>query len=98
MPQYPTGWSDFARRPGGSAGDVYAWGDKPEILGELETRKLATLARWQPELEYDVAGSPGKHVVAVVFFTPEGVNGTKSIDVSAKDNDEEGINVLYFIN
>lgn len=53
--QFPTGWSDGnARRPGGSNNDVYAWGDRPEVLGELGTRKLATVARWQPQLEYEV--------------------------------------------
>lgn len=32
---------------------------------------------------------PGKHVLAVVFFTPEEINSTTAIDVVAKDNDDQ---------
>ena len=46
------------------------------------------MARWQPELEYEVPlNEPGKHAIAVAFFTPEDVNGTHVIEVTAKDND-----------
>lgn len=83
------------RRPGGSLADVYAWGDRPEILEEIGSRKLATLARWQPELQYEIdLNNPGKHVLAVAFFTPEGVNGTAAIDVVAKDVDRPDGGVL----
>ena len=85
---FPVAYSDYAVRPGEyEPDDVYAWADRPEVLGEIGARKLATLARWQPELEFDIMGmrDPGKHVLAIVFFTPEGVNGTKSIDVSAAE-------------
>lgn len=88
--QFPTGRSDSnTRRPGGSNNDVYEWGDKPEVLNELGTRKLATVARWQPELEYEVPlNQPGKHALAVNFFTPENVNGTHTLDITAKDNED----------
>ena len=57
---------------------------RPDILGEIGSRKLATLANYQPELEYPVGGvGAGPHVLAVVFFTPEEINGTRYIDVEA---------------
>lgn len=85
--QFPTTTSEMAQRPGGGT-DVYAWSDRPDIQSELGSRKLATLARWQPDLEYEVSlNEPEKkHVLAVVYFTPEGVNDTKTIDVFAKDD------------
>lgn len=85
--QFPKAYSDAnVRRPGGSVGDVYAWGDSREILDELGSSRLGTLARWQPELEYEInLHEPGKHVIAIAFFTPEGVTGAQSIDVTAKD-------------
>ena len=42
---------------------------------------MVTLARWQPELEFDVdLQEPGKHVLAIAFFTPDEVNGTRKVD------------------
>ena len=41
-----------ASRPGGTPGDVIAWGDRPEILDELGSTQMAQLAPWQPEIEY----------------------------------------------
>ncbi len=51
---FPTGWADYAERPGGGGGQVYSWEDDPNVLAELGSRKLATMARWQPELEFPV--------------------------------------------
>jgi hypothetical protein len=42
-------------------------------LTELETPAgLATIAKWQPELDFPIdLNKPGKHVLAVAFFTPK---------------------------
>ena len=67
-----------------------------EVLAELGTSKLASLARWQPELVYPVQlNSPGKHVLAVVFFTPDKLNpnATTELIVNA-----EGDRKLIFCN
>ena len=53
-----------------------------EVLAELGTSKLASLARWQPELVYPVqVNTPGKHVLAVVFFTPDKLNPNASAEI-----------------
>lgn len=66
-------YSSNAERPGGGT-DVYAWSEKPELLAELGTPRLASVAKWQPELQYPVElDEPGKHVLAIVFFTPNGI-------------------------
>ena len=103
--QHPTALSEqHSQRPGGSLGDVY-WLDRQDIADEVGTggQKMATLARWQPELEFDVdLQEPGKHVLAIAFFTPDEVNGTKTIGVSAKDSfivdSDAGAGQAYVIN
>jgi laminin alpha 3/5 len=89
---FPKTYSNNAERPGGGT-DVYAWTDNPQILAELGTSKVASLAKWQPELVYPVdLQAPGKHVIAVVFFTPDGIslNGTTELAVSAQDSNGNG--------
>ncbi len=89
---FPTAWSDYAERPDGGT-DVYSWEDDPNVLSELGSRRLASLARWQPELDYRVdLAEPGKHVLAVAFFTPGGedaINGTKYIGVTTPDRGDQ---------
>ena len=92
---FPKAYSTAAERPGGGP-DVYAWGDNPQVLSELGTSKLASLARWQPDLTYPVQlDRPGKHVLAVVFFTPDVIspNTTSNITVSAKDSNKDDTGV-----
>ena len=49
---------------------------------------LASIAKWQDELEYTVdLDTPGKHVLAVVFFTPEGTSGDTELAVSTSDSE-----------
>ena len=44
---------------------------------------MVTIARWQPELEFDVdLQQPGKHVLAIAFFTPDEVNGTRKVELN----------------
>ena len=78
---YPRSYSTQSSRPGGGP-DVYSWSDNMEVLAELGTSKLASLARWQPELVYPVqVNTPGKHVLAVVFFTPDKLNPNASAEI-----------------
>jgi len=52
--------------------EVYSWNDNMDILADLSTSKLASIARWQPELVFPVQlSNPDKHILAVVFFTPK---------------------------
>ena len=94
---FPKTYSSNAERPGGGT-DTYGWTDDPEILAELGTPKLASIAKWQPELVYPVElNEPGKHVLAVAFFTPKGINenGTTELSIKAQDADASGgINAL----
>ena len=56
----------------------------------------SSIAKWQPEISYPVElDKPGKHVMTVVFFTPEGISpdGTE-LAVSAGDHGGES----YFMN
>ena len=49
---------------------------------------MASIAKWQDELEYTVdLDTPGKHVLAVVFFTPEGTSGDTELAVSTSDSE-----------
>ena len=49
---------------------------------------MASIAKWQDELEYTVdLDTPGKHVLAVVFFTPEGTAGDTELAVSTSDSE-----------
>ena len=88
---YPKTYARDAERPGGGT-DVYAWSDNPEILAELGTTRLASVAKWQPETVYPIdLENPGKHVLAVAFFTPKGTNpnATTEISVLAKDAEDD---------
>lgn len=90
LASFPKTYSDNAERPGGGAG--YAWSDDPQILAELGTSQLASIAKWQPELEYPIdLKEPGKHVLAVAFFTPNpGVSANASTELAISANDNDG--------
>ena len=71
---FPITYSTNAERPGGSG--PYTFQDDKGILSEMENPTLAEIAKYQDELEYPMElDQLGKHVLAVVFFTPEGANG-----------------------
>ena len=94
---FPKTDSYNAERPGGGS-DTYEWSDKPEVLQELGTSKLASVAKWQPELVYPVVlDQPGKHVLAVAFFTPKGINetGATELAVAAQDSDGSGGKIIF---
>ena len=79
-----------AQRPGGAT-DIYAWEDRPDILNELGSRRLASIAKWQPQLEYPLdVRDPGKHVLAVGFFTPEQLQSNGSVELLVKAGPEGG--------
>jgi hypothetical protein len=81
LPAHPRVYSSQSSRPGGGP-DVYSWSDNMDVLAELGTSKLASLARWQPELVYPVqVNTPGKHVLAVVFFTPGQLNPNATAEI-----------------
>lgn len=88
---HPRTYSTQSNRPGGGP-EVYSWSDNMEVLAELGTSKLASLAgKWQPELVYPVQlNAPGKHVLAVVFFTPDNLKpeATPEIIVNAEGDGE----------
>ena len=90
--EFPKTYSNDAELPGG-APNTFGWTDDPAILAELGTSKLASVAKWQPELVYPVdLNKPGKHVLAVAFFTPGGINETVATElaVTAQDTDGSG--------
>ena len=62
-----------SERPGGSGSPYTIQDIDQSILTELETPAgLATIAKWQPELDFPIdLNKPGKHVLAVAFFTPK---------------------------
>ena len=96
---FPKTDSYNAERPGGGS-DTYEWSDNPGILAELGTSKLASVAKWQPELVYPVElDQPGKHVLAVAFFTPKGINetGATELAVAAQDSDGSGGMQIFFL-
>ena len=65
----------FAIQTGGSGPYIFQ-DDQNNILPELQNPTLAEIAKYQEELNYPMElDQPGKHVLAVVFFTPEGANG-----------------------
>ena len=79
LAEFPKTYSTDAEQPGGYAS--YAWEDNQlgsqDILVELETSKLASMATWQPELIYPInLNQPGEHALVVAFFTPKGINDT----------------------
>jgi laminin alpha 3/5 len=54
------------------------------------TDKVVQIAKWQPELKWNIpTKNGGKHVLAVVYFTPEPTNGT-SISVAASQGEGAG--------
>ena len=71
---FPKTYGTSAGRPGDSFGNVYKWGENdPELTAELETPQgMGVIAKWQPQLDFPIdLNNPGKHVLAVAFFTPK---------------------------
>ena len=61
---------------------------KVDLIFLIGAPSLASIAKWQDELEYTVdLDTPGKHVLAVVFFTPEGTSGDTELAVSTSDSE-----------
>lgn len=80
--------------------EVYSWNDKMVVLAELSTSKLASIARWQPELIFPVqVSSPDKHVLAVVFFTPKELTENISNELKVSiDGDRKTFLFLEYVN
>ena len=91
--QFPTGTAWAAVQPGGL--DVYPYTGNEDDLLEVGTDKAVQIAKWQPELKWNIPTGTGKHVLALVYFTPEPTNGT-TISVGASQG--EGFGEVYIFN